>query len=125
MTLLPRFFARAASVGLLALLAACRPQIGDSCFQSAECSPDGRELRACDTTMPDGYCTVGNCGADTCADEASCVSFRDGDLTFCMRSCTSDEECRTDDGYACITPDPAVGTIILDTVPATGFCGIP
>lgn len=113
-------------LGIFAILAiACRPQIGDTCVLDSECSPDGRELRDCDTRSPGGYCTVQNCNTDECSEEAACVSFRDGDFSFCMLACSTDAECRTDDGYACITPDPALGTAFLDTVAPVGYCGIP
>jgi hypothetical protein len=68
---------------------------------------------------------VENCNSDTCSDEAACVSFRDGDFTFCMRACSSDEDCRTDDGYRCLPESPENGTLFLDSTAPTGFCGIP
>ncbi|MCB9556976.1 MAG: hypothetical protein H6707_12790 [Deltaproteobacteria bacterium] len=64
---------------LLALLAvaivslACTNEIGDSCNTNVDCSPNGD--RICDTTQPDGYCTIEGCGDQTCPEEAVCVRF--------------------------------------------------
>lgn len=113
---------------LLLSLVACRPQIGDDCFNAVDCSPDGRAGRTCDPASPGGYCTISDCRSNSCPDEASCVAFRDGDFTFCMAACSSNEECRTDDGYSCLSPDEALGIFVVDTVSredgATGYCGI-
>ena len=108
-------------VGLLAALAAlltagCRPEIGDECTTSLDCSQLGERL--CDTSQPDGYCTIFNCEPDTCPDEALCVGFGLSldpacaqvedprwarfERTFCMYACTDDEDCRP--GYLCAKP---------------------
>jgi hypothetical protein len=55
------------------LLGACGDKIGDACQVSSECSSQGDRL--CDTTSPDGYCTVVGCDFDTCPEEAVCVRF--------------------------------------------------
>jgi hypothetical protein len=112
-------------ISVLLSVAACRPKIGDACLASSECSPDGREQRLCDTTSPDGYCTVNNCSADTCSEEAACVSFQDDNFRFCMLACSSNDECRTESGYECILAAalPA-GVALLDSVAPVGYCGI-
>ena len=56
----------------LLVSAGCAPKIGKSCTSSTDCSQLGDRL--CDTTQPDGYCTIFNCEPDTCP-EAVCVGF--------------------------------------------------
>lgn len=95
------------------LLLGCAPKIGNKCTLSTDCSQLGDRL--CDTTQPDGYCTIFNCEPDNCPDSV-CVSFDpsldpacegadDGrwprfERTFCMKPCEDDGDCR--DGYECI-----------------------
>lgn len=61
------------AVALLPLLAACGNKIGDSCSISSECSSQGDRL--CDTTSPDGYCTIVGCDYDTCPSDSVCIRF--------------------------------------------------
>ena len=102
-------------LALVALAAAlsfgCKPEIGDECSVSTDCSSTGDRL--CDTTQPNGYCTIFNCEPGTCPEEAICVAFftstsmacqdpQDDDRlqrTYCMRSCDVDGDCRSQ--YAC------------------------
>ncbi len=92
----------------------CKPQIGDKCSLSIDCSQLGDRL--CDTSQPEGYCTVFNCEPDTCPQESLCVGFNpvldpackgtDANKaprfqrTFCVRICDEDSDCRA--GYHCI-----------------------
>jgi uncharacterized membrane protein YgcG len=103
-------------LALGALVAGCQPKIGDHCTTSIDCSQRGDRL--CDTSQPDGYCTIFNCEPDKCPDNSVCVGFSDkidatcGDLfdprwprferTFCMKACESTADCR--DGYVCAPP---------------------
>jgi len=101
-------------------LVGCRPKIGDKCQTSVDCSQLAD--RICDTSQPDGYCTIYNCepkesnGATKCPDEAVCIVYaaepsavpgcenRLGDTpysrSFCMRTCDNTTDCRS--GYICI-----------------------
>src|SRR5580692_821298 len=54
-------------------LSGCTPKIGDHCAQNTDCSLQGTIV--CDTSAPDGYCTVFNCIPDSCLDKAACVEF--------------------------------------------------
>src|SRR3954468_14654466 len=63
---------RLAAFALVAL-SACTPSIGDKCVLSTDCSSRGD--RQCDTSQPDGYCTIFNCNGDGCPDKAACVLF--------------------------------------------------
>jgi hypothetical protein len=84
----PHFFL----VLLLAVcLTACAPQIGDACDSDQDC-PAGV---ICDRSVEGGLCTIRNCRPSTCPSESICVVF-DRHEAYCMRSCTSDEECRAD-----------------------------
>ncbi len=76
-------------------LGACAPEIGDTCERSTNC-PAGA---ICDTTTPDGYCTINQCTPGGCPDESICVEF--GQRTsFCMKWCESDDQCRS--GHQCV-----------------------
>lgn len=57
----------------LAGLTACKEKIGDSCDFNVDCSTKGDRL--CDLSSPGGYCTIENCNAESCPDEAVCIAF--------------------------------------------------
>ncbi len=101
MTLL-RLGLTALLLGMLAM--GCAPRIGDACAASTNCSVNGDRL--CDVTMPRGYCTVFDCTADACPDDAVCVRFQPVPARLarnvCMRRCGSDGECRVNEGYTCV-----------------------
>src|SRR6185503_2465887 len=100
------------------------PKIGDHCTTSLDCSQTGQRL--CDTTQPDGYCTVFNCEPDTCPDTTACVAFNntidpacgtanDGanprfERTFCMAPCNETSDCRQ--GYECASASKRGGLAI-------------
>lgn len=96
----PRAFAFAVALAV-PLFVGCKPEIGDSCKLSTDCSITGDRL--CDTSQPDGYCTVFNCDPGTCPDEAMCVEFHPNSerfaRRFCVRGCEAPSDCRP--GYAC------------------------
>src|SRR5208283_3625811 len=54
-------------------LAGCTPAIGDRCTLSTDCSVQG--TRICDTTQPNGYCTIIPCTGNSCPDNAACVEI--------------------------------------------------
>jgi hypothetical protein len=98
---------------LLAAGLGCQAKIGDDCATGTDCSLTGG--RTCDTSMPAGYCTIPNCEPDRCPEEASCIAFAlapatsaecrgigesRGLRTFCLRRCSSSEDCRS--GYECL-----------------------
>ena len=112
----------------LVLAVGCRPQIGDECVGSVDCSQQGDRL--CDTSQPGGYCTAFNCEPDACPEgEAVCVAFgleldpacqSQGydprwsrfERTFCMAVCEEDADCR--DGYVCLAPSDRAAVSIDD-----------
>jgi hypothetical protein len=105
-----RSFSLAALVATL--LAACSPEIGDSCGTALDCSASGTRL--CDMTQRGGYCTLDGCEENTCPEEAVCVQFGrrfEGQSVerlarpFCMYKCDSRSDCRTDDGYSCYSAE--------------------
>lgn len=124
---------------LLALsLMACRPEIGDACETSVDCSQAGDRL--CDITQkPGGYCTVFNCEPEECPEEAVCVKFGndrspvDGcedplgsgpyARTFCLRKCEENGDCRESEGYRCLNPKDAWNAEVLDSF--SKICGVP
>ena len=89
----------AASLGLIAVTAGCGPTIGDACTTNADCLG-----KVCLGTeyAPGGYCSQ-SCmmtGTSTCPTGTACVADALGkDSPGCMRSCTTNAECRT--GYVC------------------------
>jgi hypothetical protein len=110
-------------------LSACSPTIGAGCVQSTDCSSQGN--RVCDTSQPEGYCTVIGCADNSCPDHAVCVTFGVAlpgcgyndyqapsrtSLTLCLEHCKSDSDCRAAEGYVCIDPTaaPLSGRILDD-----------
>jgi hypothetical protein len=100
------------AAALMLIAVGCSPDIGASCTTALNCSQQGD--RACDTSMPGGYCTIFNCEPDTCPTEAACVAFRQWPSaiaacedpndtrmlrTFCMVRCARNSDCRS--GYIC------------------------
>jgi len=101
---------------MAALMFGCKPQIGDKCTISTNCSSTADRL--CDVTQPGGYCTVFNCEPGSCPDDSVCVNFGTElsrvpncapsqanspyKRSFCMADCSSDSDCR--DGYRCLEP---------------------
>lgn len=57
------------------LVAGCGSEIGDSCSNSLDCSPNRDRTCERSTSSPGGYCTVVGCDYGTCPDEAVCVRF--------------------------------------------------
>jgi len=110
------WLARGLLIAVLAL--GCKPQIGDKCSVSTNCSTTGDRL--CDVTQPDGYCTKFNCEPGSCPEDSVCVNFGttlsiideyEGSCTpsqgnspykrsFCMANCSSNSDCRPD--YECL-----------------------
>lgn len=117
---------------------ACQPRIGDDCRVNQDCS--GERQRICDTSQPGGYCTLANCTESSCPEgESICVMFNSsssavpaceypGKLspsarTFCMMTCNSDSDCRTD--YFCTDiggPDPWGALVVQKDAPTTKIC---
>lgn len=127
-----------AVVALVALAGAagCKPEIGDECDVSTDCSNVGDRL--CDTTQPGGYCTIFNCEPGTCPEEAICVAFKTSACpgaddairftrTFCLKSCEENGDCRG--GYDCIdmnNPDNPWGAEVVESGPVNGnVCIVP
>ena len=125
---------------LMLIASGCSPDIGASCTTSINCSQMGD--RACDTSMPGGYCTVFNCEPDTCPTEAACVAFRQypsalaackdpSDIrmlrTFCMVRCSRNSDCRS--GYICAdvnAPNNPWGASLTDVGDRDGrICIVP
>jgi hypothetical protein len=121
-------------IGLFALaFLGCQPSIGDKCQLSTDCSTRGDRL--CDTSQPDGYCTLFNCYGESCPDDATCVQFagtvpgctyddrrpsRVG-RSMCLSTCTEDSDCRP--GYICGAPsDPVYDARILSADKSRHVC---
>jgi hypothetical protein len=121
----------------MASLAGCTPAIGDKCTLSTDCSIQG--TRVCDTSQPNGYCTVFSCTANSCPDNSACVEFgasvpgcpyddyrapsRVG-RSICMRTCAADSDCRRSEGYRCPDPRQTPWMVVLDSKKPQGVCTI-
>ncbi len=80
---------RIALIACVLAATGCGKDIGDSCIVNSDCDPNG--TRYCDTSSPEGYCTVQGCDVDTCPDDSKCVRFFTG--TFENRLCQNNADC--------------------------------
>ncbi|HMJ11546.1 MAG TPA: hypothetical protein VK524_09055 [Polyangiaceae bacterium] len=133
-------FSKFIALVLSLLFVACKPEIGDECEVSTDCSATGDRL--CDTTQPDGYCTMFNCEPNSCPEEAVCIGYgnvlstvpecsdpqagRRLQRTFCLKSCESDDDCRG--GYECIDMkrENDWGAVVVERSGKSGkVCAVP
>jgi hypothetical protein len=122
-------------LGLALLALGCKPDIGDKCTTSTDCSIAGERL--CDLTQPGGYCTIFNCEPNLCPEKSVCVAFGERTCsvqavtlrfrrTFCMKSCDKDSDCRNGDNYHCVDIANDTSRRVVDTNPESNrVCGIP
>ena len=119
------------ALGLLLALAAagCTPRIGDGCAASSNCSINGDRL--CDSSQPGGACTVLDCQADRCPDNAVCVRFNPipvrRAVVACMHRCENDGDCRAAEGYRCRSTEElaaeGLASAVVDVArPDARFC---
>jgi hypothetical protein len=91
--------------------------VGGACETDADCySPFGlgacMQLAVGDVSSPTGICSILDCGApglpeDICGAGNQCIGL-DGDLTFCVQSCSKAEACT--DHFACADDDGSPAT---------------
>ena len=114
----------------------CSPSIGDHCVLSTDCSLTGN--LQCDTSLPNGYCTIFNCAPNACPGGDACYLFdpevqgcpysdRQPSRTahsFCLKGCSHPSDCRQSDGYTCADPRLAPWNALLldDNQSHTGMC---
>ena len=120
-----RFVLLTLGLTLSAMAMGCSPKIGDHCATSVNCDING--TRICDVAQPNGYCTVSNCDPGSCpVAESDCVQFEPAverlSVTYCMKKCTKDGDCRTGDGYRCLAATD-VAAVNLDN--GNKVCVIP
>jgi hypothetical protein len=104
--------------------------VGSPCSTTIDCGSDPRT--ACNTEAGDGF-PGGYCGMEPCDDVqvcpagSTCVS-QPHETPGCWKSCSSDSECRTSEGYVCqlfpINPQPS-GTDPAGFGPSAMACGFP
>ncbi len=121
---------------------ACKPQIGDACKTSVDCSQTGDRL--CDITQPGGYCTVFNCEPGSCPSDSACIAF-DTEVSslplcrsynglsrltrsYCLANCGSNSDCRS--GYVCENLDTpyqpnAWNALLIDRSGSGKVCVVP
>jgi hypothetical protein len=94
--------------------------IGDACGMDTDC-----ESLLC-LQMPGGYCTKVYCEQSGCPSGSTCYYFENFG-TACLDDCTSDSQCRENEGYTCDDWGscwPAEGPVVTDWDPsvAAGDC---
>jgi len=126
------------ALGLVTAVVAlgCKPQIGDKCTVSTNCSSTGDRL--CDVTQPDGYCTKFNCEPGSCPEDSVCVNFgttlsplegcapSQGNSpykrSFCMANCGSNGDCRA--GYECLDPKNDLHAVLAEYSSGQRVCAV-
>ncbi len=112
------------AIAVLGAVAGCKPEVGDECTISTDCSITGDRL--CDTSQPGGYCTIFNCDATSCPEESVCVEFHPSSTRFarrfCVRVCDAPSECRP--GYVCVAPTERDG-VVISSDPQSGKVCLP
>jgi hypothetical protein len=104
---------------------------GDSCTAATAATDCGGGTaakcfeNAASAVWPGGYCTR-NCGdainGGGCGTTARCIGLNNiGFNGKCVRKCTSDADCRADEGYACLTFDDS-GISPGISSPTAKFC---
>jgi hypothetical protein len=84
-------------------------EVGDPCTTDGDCGlvPSSgvtclRDIYGA-ITFPGGYCSATDCTSDTdCGTVGECVDFM-GYAAYCLRTCTTDGDCRISEGYSCTT----------------------
>lgn len=85
--------------------------IGSACTNRDSCEGEGTPdcvttfSVGVSVTFPRGYCTESCTSAAQCPTGSSCFALAQS----CLKTCTSDSECRMADGYSCAAP-PLSGT---------------
>jgi hypothetical protein len=75
--------------------------VGGSCTDDSQCGANGYCLSG-QQGFPGGYCLVLNCSdSNPCPAGNDCYTLFSDGTTACIKHCTQDSECRTQDGYIC------------------------
>jgi hypothetical protein len=94
--------------------------VGAACTADSGCTQTSAScvLAGFNSSWPDGYCTVKDCGnTTTCPDGSFCQPGHMGLGPACMYKCTADTDCRA--GYKCcdVTDPAAMGTKVCAPAP--------
>jgi hypothetical protein len=79
--------------------------VGQGCIEDRDCSGIPSPERTCLTdlmgfTFPGGYCSARCTSSEDCGPGATCVDIMVEQL--CFKDCRGDDDCRVDEGYACM-----------------------
>ncbi len=95
--------------------------VGGPCWEDDDCEGEAVCWTTAEDGFPGGMCVIEDCTAGSCPDGSACFEFTDGG-TRCIQSCTTDEECRQEEGYVC--DDGTACWYGTGTVPPGGSCAI-
>ncbi len=98
-------------------------EVGDPCYANEDCGGVPGSAKECAFDLfgyaefPGGYCTAACTSAVDCGPDAVCADFM-GYANYCFKRCSSDEVCRTTEGYSCKTL--GTGSTLLCLPPVSG-----
>ncbi len=96
-------------------------EVGDPCYAAADCGGVPGSAKECLTDIAGyaefsgGYCSATCTSAVDCGPDGVCADFM-GYGYYCFRRCSSDEVCRTSEGYSCKTLDTGSSLLCLPNV---------
>jgi hypothetical protein len=92
--------------------------VGDPCTDGGQCGGVPGSLKQCLTSVsgyaefPGGYCSAECASAVDCGTGNVCVDFM-GYKYYCLKRCSSNEDCRSTEGYTCKTIETSSGLYCL------------
>lgn len=95
--------------------------VGDPCYADVDCGGVPGSARQClddiagYATFPGGYCSAECTSAVDCGSDGVCTDFM-GYGYYCFKRCSSDDVCRTSEGYSCKTIETSTGLLCLPSV---------
>jgi hypothetical protein len=95
--------------------------VGDPCYVAEDCGGVPGAAKECLTDIAGyaeftgGYCSATCTSAVDCGSDAVCADFM-GYGYYCFLRCSSDDTCRTSEGYSCKTLDTGSSLLCLPNV---------
>lgn len=95
----------AAPVTVLENGEACSADNPDEVCESDLCLEEFGDGVDVDEGLCTEECVWNEDASDTCADGEICLNYRPSNEFFCFEDCTTDADCRTEDGWSCLCLD--------------------